>query len=193
MVEFVVLLEVSLDMASLSRNTALLLFCCFRQAERSVHYVLSFPNEWPQFLAYYNKAKQTQIAKVISLLKDAGAELDKVPSRQELFEQNGWSAVMRCLIALLYNPLKRSWSFSRKELSFFCATLQHLLQILGHAEPRDNDELIELRMDCFDCHYVIRRKLIGIAEVRKADAIEHFSQSNYVSFVTFHDLGIHGP
>jgi hypothetical protein len=106
-------------MASLSKNTALLLFCYFRQAERSVHYALSFPNDWPQFLAYYNKEKQTQITKVIGLLKDAGAELDRIPSRQELFAQNGWLSVVRCSAALLCNPLKCTWSFSRKELSFF--------------------------------------------------------------------------
>jgi hypothetical protein len=93
MVELVVLLELRVDIASLSKNTALLLFCYFRQAERSVHYALTFPNTWPQFLAYYDKTKQTQIAKVIGLLKDAGAESDKVPSRQELFKQNGWMSV----------------------------------------------------------------------------------------------------
>jgi hypothetical protein len=76
---------------------------------------------------------------------------------------------------------------------FFSATLERLLRILGQSEPRQNDELIELRMDCFGCHYLIRRKLIGVPEVRKADAIEHFSQSKYFSFVTFQDLGIHCP
>lgn len=192
MVELVVFLEVSLDMASLSKNAALLLFCYFRQAERSVHYALTFPNEWPQFLAYYDESRQTQITKVIGSLKDAGAELAKVPSRQEL-EPNSWLSFLRCSAALLCNPLKRSWSFSRRELSFFSATLEHLLWILGYAEPRENDELIELRLDCLDCHYIIGRKLIGIPEIRKADAIEHFNQSKYVSHVTFQDLGIHCP
>jgi hypothetical protein len=188
----VVLLEVSVDMASLSKNTALLLFCYFRQAERSVHYALTFPDSWPQFLAYYDKAKQTQIAKAISLLKDAGAEPDKAPSRL-VFEQNGWLSVVRCSAALLCNPLKSSWSFSTQELSFFSATLEHPLRILGYAEPPEIDELIELRMDCFQCHYIIRRKLIGVPEIRKADAIEHFGQSKYVSPVTFQDLGIQRP
>jgi hypothetical protein len=178
-------------MASLSKKSALLLFCYFRQAERSVHYALTFPNAWPQFLAYYDKGKQNEIAKMIDLLNDAGAELDEVPSRQELFRQNEWLSVVRCSAALLCNPLKRSWSFSGRELSFFSATLEHLLRILGYAEPRENDELIELRMSCFDCHYIIRGKLIGVPEIRKAEAIEHFGQSKYVSPVTFEGLGIH--
>jgi hypothetical protein len=192
MVELVVLLEVNLDMASLSKNTALLLYCYFRQAERSVHYVLSFPNEWPQFVAYYDKAKQSQIVKVIGLLKDAGAGLDKVSSRQE-FQQNGLWSVLRCSIALLCNPLKRSWSFSIRELSFFYATLEHLLRILSYAEPREKNELIELRLDCFYCHNIIGRKLIGVPALRKADAIEYFNQSDYLRHVTFQDLGIHYP
>jgi hypothetical protein len=192
MVELVVLLEVSLDMTSLSKNTALLLFCYFRQAERSVHYALSFPHEWPQFVAYYDKAKQARIAETIALLKDAGAELDRVPSRQD-FVQSGLLSVIRCSLAFLCNPLKHSWSFSVRELSFFCATLEHLLWILGSAEPRKNNELIELRLDCFHCHYMIGRKLIGVPEIRKADAIEHFNHSEYVRHVTFQDLGIRCP
>jgi hypothetical protein len=171
---------------------ALLLFCYFRQAERSVHYALSFPNEWSQFVAYYDKAKQTRIAEAIALLKDAGAETDRVPSRQE-FVQNGFLSVIRCSLAFLSNPLKRIWPFSIREPSFFCATLEHLLRILSDTEPREKGELIELRLDCFHCHYIIGRKLIGVPEIRKADAIEHFNQSDYVSHVTFQDLGIHCP
>lgn len=191
--ELVVLLEVNLDMASLSKNTALLLFCFFRQAERSVHVALTFPKTWLQFLAYYDKAKQIQISKVIDLLKDAGAVLDKVPNRQEL-ERKGWVSVVRCSAALVLNRFKRSWSFSKRELSFFSATLEHLLGILGHAEPPKTDELIELRVDCFDCHYLIAGKLIGVPEIKKANAIEHFGgQSKHINYVTFQDLGFQSP
>lgn len=179
-------------MASLSKNTALLLFCYFRQAERSVHSALTFPKAWPQFLAYYDKEKQSQIAKVIDLLKDAGAGLDRVSSRQEV-EHNGWLSIVRCLAALLCNRFKRSWFFSTRELSFFSVTLEHLLGLLGHPEPPETDELIELRVDCFDCHYIIASKLIGIPEIRKANAIDHFGQSKYISHVTFQDLGTQCP
>lgn len=192
MVEFVVLVEVSLDMASLSKNTAVLLFCYFRQAERSVHSALTFPKVWPQFLAYYDRAKQTEIAKVIDWLKDAGARRERVPSRQE-FEQDYFWIALRCLPALLCNRFKRSWSFSTRELSFFSATLEQLLRILGLAEPPETDELIELRMGCFDCHYIIASKLIGVPEIRKANAIEHFSQSIYFKHVTLQDLGMQSP
>ncbi|HTU19420.1 MAG TPA: hypothetical protein VMG10_15270 [Gemmataceae bacterium] len=180
-------------MASLSKNTALLLFCSFRQAERSVHFALTFPEAWPEFLAYYDKAKQTRIRKVIDVLKDAGAGRERVASSQELFEQNGWLIVVRCSAALLCNRFKRSWFFSTRELSFFAATLEHLLGILGLAEPPETDKLIGLRMGCFDCHYIIAGKLLGVPEIRKANAIEHFFQSKHINHVTFQDLGIQCP
>ena len=40
----------------LDKTTVLALFCSFRQAERSVHYALSSPNQWTGFLAYYYPA-----------------------------------------------------------------------------------------------------------------------------------------
>ena len=60
-------------MPSLSKDTALLLFCCFRQADRSVHYALSCPTQWPQFVAYYDDVKRNRIRVAIGLLQDAGA------------------------------------------------------------------------------------------------------------------------
>jgi hypothetical protein len=140
-------------------------------------------------VAYYDKCKQTQIGKVIAMLKDAGAAPDSAPRRQALV-QNGLLSMVRCAVGLLCNPLKRSWSFSARELSFFAATLERLLRILHSAELPEKGELIELRLDCFHCHYIVEHKLIGIQEIRKADSIEHFEQSQYVNHVTFQEMGI---
>ena len=190
--ESLVFLEVTADMPSLTKNTALLLFCCFRQAERSIHYAQSCPNQWPQFVAYYERAKQSQIAAVIGLLKDASAGETSVSSRHDL-GQSGLRSVGQLLAAFLCNPLKRAWSFSVQELCFFSAKLEHLLSVLDDSERRANKELIELRLDLFQCHYIISRKLVGLSEIRKADAIEHFNQSEYVTHVTFADIGVRFP
>ena len=87
--ESLVFWDISLHMASyFPKNTALTLFCVFRQAERSVHYALSCPSQWSQFVAYYDQPKQIQISEAIGMLKDAGAVQEKVSSRQALV-QNG--------------------------------------------------------------------------------------------------------
>ena len=174
----------------LPKNTALTLFCLFRQAERSVHYALSCPSQWSQFVSYYDKAKQIQISEAIGMLKDAGAVQDNVPSRQGL-AQDGFLSFVRCTAGFLTNPFKRSWAFSVREISFFSATFEHLLRILNNTDLPQREELIELRLDCFECHYVIARKLIGVPEIQRANSIDHFNQSEYVSHVTFQEVGIH--
>jgi hypothetical protein len=172
------------------KNTALTLFCLFRQAERSVHYALSCPSQWSQFVAYYDEPKQIQISEAIGMLNDAGAAQDKVPSRQAL-ARSGLLNIVSCAAGLLTNRLRRSWAFSVRELSFFSATLEHLLKILNNTDLPQKEELIGLRLDCFDCHYVISRRLIGVPEIQIANSIEHFNQSEYVRHVNFQDLGIH--
>jgi hypothetical protein len=172
----------------LSKKAALLLFCYFRQAERSIHHAVSCPTEWSQFVAYYD-AKQTEIITVITMLKDAGAARDSDVSREDLTE-NSLLSVGRSIAGLLWNRLKRTWSFSVRELSFFSGTLDKLLRMLHDSERPNKHELIELRLDCYYCHYTIGRKLIGIPEIRKADSIEHFMQSGYVNHVTFREMDI---
>jgi hypothetical protein len=188
MVEPLVFLEVRLDMALLSKKMALLLFCSFRQAERSVHFAHSSPSQWLEFVAYYH-GKQPHIANAIAMLRDAGAVQDSVPRRHMLAESSLLS-VARSITGLLCNRLKRSWSFSVDELSFFSATLERLRRILRHPVLPASEELIELRLDCFECHYLIGRKLFGVPEIRKADAIEHFNQSDHIRHVTFQEMDL---
>jgi hypothetical protein len=126
---------------SFPKNKALTLFCLFRQAERSVHYALSCPSQWSQFVAYYDKPRRFQISEAIGMLQNAGAVRDNVPSRQAL-EQSGLLNIMRRLAGLLSNPLKRSWAFSTREMSFFSATLEHLLRILNQTDPPQNEKFV---------------------------------------------------
>lgn len=172
-----------------SKKTALTLFCYFRQAERSVHYALSCPSQWRQFVAYYDESRQAQITALLGMLKDAGAVLDRVPKRQAV-APNGWLSMARSVAGFFLNSLKNSWSFSVDEVSFFAATLEELLKVLHLDEPLDKKKLTELRLDCFTCHYTIRQRLIGVPEIHRADTIEHFNQSKYVSHVSLQDLGI---
>jgi hypothetical protein len=124
----------------------------------------------------------------IAMLKDAGARSSSW-NRYQLVQNSKLWDIPYLLTLYFYNPLKRSWSFSVQQLSYFSVTFERLLEVLGDAEPGANKQLIELRLDCFHCHYLIGKKLIGLPEIRKADAIEHFNQSDYISHVTFEDMG----
>jgi hypothetical protein len=186
MVESLVLLEIIENMASFSKNTALTLFCCFRQSERSVHYALSFPKEWPEFLAYYDKAKRTHIAELIRMLRAAGAARNGALYLSVRAQYTSLSIVSRAANALC-NQFKNHWSFSVQELSFFCRTLERFIEAL-HKDLPSQEELIELRTDCFRCHYAIARRLIGVSAIRKAASIEHFNQSEYVEHYNLDEI-----
>jgi hypothetical protein len=174
---------------SFSKGAALKLFCYFRQAERSVHYAAACRSDWPSFVTYYRGGKQAVIEELIGTLADAGA----VPlsgARRQRLARDGFLSNFGSAARLLINPLRSSWSFSLDEISFFSGTLVHLAEVISADDPPENDELICLRMSCFDCHYLIGRKLIGLREIQKAQMIEHWLQSDYREHVTFEEMGL---
>jgi hypothetical protein len=177
--------------ARLTKRIALKLFCIFRQAERSVDHALGCSKVWSQFVAYYDGTKRTQIAELIGFLKDTRLVRERTPSRKEFEIDRLWILLWRAA-AGLWNPYRRYWKFDAREITFFFATLEHLLRLLEQAEFPGHEELIDLRMDCYGCHGVIGMKLVGISEIQKAKSIEHFHQSVYVRPVTFKDLDLLG-
>jgi hypothetical protein len=186
MVESLVLLEISQGMASFSKNTALMLFCCFRQAERSVHYALSSPSQWSDFVSYYDNVKSAQIAQFISVLKAAGATHGE-SSMSHMENQDTLSNIIICAIKVICNQFKKHWSFSMEEVSFFCRTLGRLEDAIRGDLPSQG-ELIDLRMDCWRCHYIIAQRLIGVSAIKKAASIEHFNQSEYIEHIKFEEI-----
>lgn len=179
-------------MISISKNTAILLYCCFRQAERSVHYAHSCPDEWSRFTAYYRGDRRGFIAGAIGMLKGVGptrGEATIRPNPSQLSPPN----FARSMTGIIFNRFKNNWSFSLAELSYFHSILEDLLSVVdGDASPT-GEELIRLRMACFECHHAIARKLIGVRELRRADRIEHFQASKYIEHVRLRDLDIREP
>jgi hypothetical protein len=166
-------------MIYLSKNTILMLFCSFRQAERSVHNAQSFPKQWAEFVAYYDIARRTQIAELIGVLKAAGATQDETLDLS-VKAQSALFSIVRCAANALCNQFKSHWSFSVQELSFFCRTLERLIGALQKDFP-DQENLISIRLACFQCRHLIARRLIGLSIIQKAGSIEHFNQSQYVA------------
>lgn len=172
-------------MVFFSKSTALTLLGYFRQAERSVDYALSSPNQWPEFVAYY-EARLTQIARLASILKATGAIEDEGLYRQPT-AQTGALHILHCAVNAVRNRFKKKWSFSSQEVSFFLRTFDHLTQV-AHKSSVTQSELIELRFDCFRCQYVIAHRLIGVPEIRAALSVEHFNQSQYIYHTKLPDI-----
>jgi hypothetical protein len=140
-------------------------------------------------VAYYNEVNKKRITEAIGMLKEAGAGTRSF-NWDELGHVGGLLEIPRLLLGYFFNPLRRSWLFSVEQLSFFSVTLEQLLRVVAASERGTNEQLIELRYTCFRCHYLIGRKLVGLPEIRKAEAIEHFNQSDFAPHVTFADMGI---
>ncbi len=178
--------------ARFTKTSLLTLYCCCHQAERSLDNALSSPETWDHFLAFFDEVKQSRIREMVDMLKKADSDLTGVPSR-ESFLANPLLVVASSAVFLIVNRLKKSWSFSAKQTTFFAASLDRLLGLLKNRQPPRREAVIDLRMDFCQCGLIIKHKLIGVAEMRLAEKIEHFNQSAFVNHVSFQDVAIHGP
>jgi hypothetical protein len=188
-VEPLVLLEIRDDMPlQLSRSTALTLFSVCRQAERSVHYALSCPGHWAEFVAFYDREKLGPVNSLLPILKRAVGDLLITPTCESFTERNVIVEILTALVRRVRNMWKKVWLMSGSEAAFISASLGKLLEILGQPECPRIEGLIELRMDLCLCQWILRRKLIGLPEFRIASAVEHFFQSDHVKHVTLQEL-----
>jgi hypothetical protein len=181
-----VFLEINYHMSSLPKSTALALLCYLHQAERSVHFALSSPSQWPEFVAYYDDFKRGQIGQLVRTLKATETTPAGIPNLQ-LTPHDTVLDIVRFAASAVCNQFKKHWSFSPQEISFFCRTLERVISAL-HADSAHGENLVGLRTDCYECQYVIARRLIGVSAVRKALAVEHFGQSDYMNHIKIGDL-----
>jgi hypothetical protein len=124
------------------------------------------------------------------LLKEAGADASIAPASQSFTEPNIVAAILLSVARLVVNRFKKAWSFSEKELSFVAAAFKHLTNTLRRLERPSDQELQDLRGDLLLCQWIVERRLIGVAELRRAADIEHFNQSDYVEHVTLEQMGV---
>jgi hypothetical protein len=172
-----------------SKRGALSLFCVFRQGERSIHFALSSPVEWAQLRSFYDFDKRKRISAIIDDFRRAGIVSENVSAPRSMITHGLISMAMR-MAGLICNRFKCNWTFRLQEAEVFGATLARLLKTVQYVSAPETDELIQLRLDCFYCHYAIRQRLIGLSELRKANSIEHFNQSLFTEHFSFHDLGL---
>lgn len=175
---------------SVPKHTLCSLYCCFRQAERSVHYVASNIAYWSQFQDYY-KGERTQLAADLSAyLIRQGARDSSVGVRQLL--DNDWiSEVLLQLIRLVGNQFKHTWSLSKLELSVMYSALRDFMQLTHQPTAARCEELVVLRMQLYGCQVLIEKKMIGTSDLSKFERVEHFFSSPYIRHYTLRELGVH--
>jgi len=140
-------------------------------------------------VAYYDPPKRGLITDAVALLRNLGADPLAAVNRDS-FPENTVFAIPGCLVRLVANKFKKAWSFSRKELSFFCSAFEHLLRVLDYAELPAIQELIDLRMDFYVCQWIIAGRLIGVPELKRAGKVEHFNHSDFVEHVTLEQMNV---
>ena len=170
------------------KRLALLLFCYFRQGERSVDYGLSCPRSWPLLVEYYD-SRLAALAELRDTLKRASA-LPAAASGEQPLLKKGIFAPLICLWRLVSNRYRNHWSFSTNEISVFASILERLAITVGSATPPPSDDLVALRMRCYECNRLIAQRLIGVPELHTANLIEHRFQSPWVKRFTLEELGL---
>lgn len=172
-----------------SKQFVLMMYCYCRQAERSIHYAVSCPNQWKQFCEYYSEQKRRRLR---SILHDINA---REPSEDFAIKCGcrDWIPALelpRLLVRSAVNQFRSSWSFDAHELDLVADAIRRLLAITRDDCVLSHRELLQLRKRFFECSYAIERKLIGLIELRRASRVEHWFNSESTQFYTIEELGL---
>jgi hypothetical protein len=166
----------------LNRDTIVALYCFCRQAERSLDFALGSDEQWRRLREYYDPQKREQLSSIFRVLTRLGADCRNVPARTSVVRVS-FLAPFLFLLHRIANVWKSAWSFSLAEISFVFASLTKFASLLSVEKPATHNELIELRMDLSTCEWIIACRTCGLPELRQADHVEHFCQSNYIEHV----------
>ena len=172
----------------LPRPTIIRVYAFCREGERSVDAALHAP--WQQLTEYYDVRKRTAIRQTLDQLRSLVPNAPSGPlspgdvQLRHLDAPGPWRVLLRLAMA----PWKKTWAFSDADIRFLASRLQALLDCLKNEERPEQQALVALRMDLFDCQWVIGRHYYGRAELAKAERIEHFNHSEYREFVKLEDL-----
>lgn len=167
----------------LKKRFAILLFCCLRQAERSVHYAVSTPSWWDQFLEYYDAPRRQMLRSIRDRLYAMGARRTRIPQREDVdrtFLPYEMQIYFNQFTNFLLRPLKRSWRFTEDEVTFFAVALDAVDKLWDEREPPlANHYLVKLRTDISIARDIMEIRMAGIPQIKKAMWMEHFCCPDY--------------
>jgi hypothetical protein len=170
-----------------NRNQMLKIYCCCRQAERSLDNSFSTGSTWSRFVAYYDEAKRNDVRQIIDRIGCKSLQGEPIPNRTAFF-RNNFLTFLGLVRGFALNRVIMHYKFSGKEAMFLCSSFGSLLTHLESANQPAPEALIELRMDFYTCGEIIDHKLVGIQQVRKARNVEHFDQSPFIAQSSLSDL-----
>jgi hypothetical protein len=173
----------------LNKETILCLYCCCREAERSVHRALDA--KWEDFQNYYSGAKTTCIIEVIKglfKLVSPGHITPFLPNREEACATVSEPGIIRYYLGKWIARRKRSWSFPTPQIHFLALTLNTLMTLLTTRCKPTSTQLISLRMDLCACEYIIECRCHGLGEIERARRMDHFHRTEWLPYVTLADI-----
>jgi hypothetical protein len=172
--------------ARISKELALSMYACCRQAERSLDFALGSSQQWQGLLDYYED-KRRRIQCVADELERLGG-IPVTAVRRLQVERHAFLRPLLRPFRRAANSWRSSWQFPEEELVFLRGTLEKLLNILKQREPPTSPEVIDLRMDLHACETLIEQRLVGVADLEKARRIEHFGQADHLRGVRLDDF-----
>lgn len=171
----------------ITKDQVVLLFCFFRQAERSVDHALSSPTQWSDFLRYYDPSKRCLLSELLKSL-DHEFVVAGHPSKEPILLNNVFLSTIVVILGLIVNRFKSTWKFSAREVAMFSSSLGKLQEILDGSDFPGSASLIDCRVRCWKCQFIMTCKLAGLDEIRKASDIEHFNQADFRRHFSYEEI-----
>ncbi len=172
---------------TIDKKRALTTLCVARQAERSVDFALGSQSQWALLREYYDDERLQPVLDTLAHLEAATELSSRVISRDTVFPITVWG-VLTYPLRWLVNHFRNRWRFRADEVQFMLLTLRTFLAALRSVAMPEAPTLVGMRMDLSCCEWIIGQRLAGVAEIDKAMRVEHFCQSDYLTFVTIQDV-----
>jgi hypothetical protein len=173
---------------ALDRKTVVEVYCCCRQAERSLHRACDPANPWSSLQGYYDVHKQDGLRRLQAKLKDrlpAAQGAAQVIARNQL---HAAPSLWRTLCGSVLARWQTAWRFSEQEIQFIAAALGNVLDLLAKTEVPEGEILQSRRRDLVDCQGIIEVRCVGLPELKRAQGIAHFDQRPDSATVEISDL-----
>lgn len=156
--------------ATLDGEKVVNLYRHFREADRSLHFLVNPAKTWDEFLAYYHPQKRRQLEEFFDQLQPSAAPLVVEPPR--LHAVGFW----RFLIAKGLVRRRTDWDFSVEELAWIVQQGRAFLQLLGTRVKPDLEQIVTQRQRLRDAQIFIESRCYGMHELKKVEATAHFDQ-----------------
>lgn len=165
----------------LSKDVLLRARCYFWEAERSVHVLLDPKTRWPDFVAYYDTAKRSELGRLVQELTEKlpRAHRTRKISREDFARTWREPGTLRVIFGPWLSRWQYSFAFNPFDIEYLVRSLSLFLEFLQRVEKPDTGTLISLRMQLCECGLVIERRCSGWKKLEEVKEIASFGWTHW--------------